>query len=165
LRAPPRSSAPPPPPPRPPPPRHRAAASTRAAPTPCGSAPRRIRWSWTCPPASGSPAGCTGPATPAPKAGTCRWSERRSPLPRRPEPDTAQGAAAAVTPTAAPLLQVHDLQVHYPLRGTFLHRLLGREAGEVRAVDGVSFEVARGEVLGLVGESGSGKTTLGRALL
>ncbi|HKE98806.1 MAG TPA: ABC transporter ATP-binding protein [Actinomycetes bacterium] len=86
-------------------------------------------------------------------------------MPRRPEPDTAQGAAAAVTPTAAPLLQVHDLQVHYPLRGTFLHRLLGREAGEVRAVDGVSFEVARGEVLGLVGESGSGKTTLGRALL
>jgi oligopeptide/dipeptide ABC transporter ATP-binding protein len=63
------------------------------------------------------------------------------------------------------LLEAEDLKVHFPLRGSFGQRLVGREAGSVKAVDGVSFELRRGEVLGLVGESGSGKTTLGRALL
>jgi oligopeptide/dipeptide ABC transporter ATP-binding protein len=64
-----------------------------------------------------------------------------------------------------PLLEVRDLRTHFPLRGTFLDRLVGRETGSVKAVDGVSFDLFRGEVLGLVGESGSGKTTLGRSLL
>ena len=64
------------------------------------------------------------------------------------------------------LLDVRDLHVHYALRGRTLDRLIGGRPGRsVRAVDGVSFELRRGEVLGLVGESGSGKTTLGRALL
>lgn len=60
-----------------------------------------------------------------------------------------------------PLLEVRDLIVHFPIRkGVF-----SRVAGVVRAVDGVSFDIARGETLSLVGESGSGKTTCGRAIL
>ncbi|MFO1061271.1 MAG: oligopeptide/dipeptide ABC transporter ATP-binding protein [Dongiaceae bacterium] len=62
---------------------------------------------------------------------------------------------------AAPLLEVSDLTKHFRLdRGW-----LGRGAELVRAVDGVSFAIAPGEVLGLVGESGSGKSTIGRTIL
>ncbi len=60
-----------------------------------------------------------------------------------------------------PLLEVRDLVKHFPIR----HGLFGRGAGKVRAVDGVSFDIGRGEVLGLVGESGCGKTTAGRCIL
>ena len=59
------------------------------------------------------------------------------------------------------LLSVRDLVKHFPItRGVF-----GRAVGSVRAVDGISFDVKRGETLGLVGESGCGKTTAGRAIL
>jgi peptide/nickel transport system ATP-binding protein len=63
------------------------------------------------------------------------------------------------------LMEIRDLEVHFALHGSFRSRLTGRGGGSVKAVDGVSFDLFNGEVLGLVGESGSGKTTLGRALL
>jgi oligopeptide/dipeptide ABC transporter ATP-binding protein len=63
------------------------------------------------------------------------------------------------------VLDVKDLRVHFPLKGGFFDRLLGRSSGSVKAVDGVSFTLRRGEVIGLVGESGSGKTTTARAML
>src|SRR3954463_7155702 len=63
------------------------------------------------------------------------------------------------------LMEIRDLQVYFSLHGTFRSRITGRGGGSVKAVDGVSFDLFQGEVLGLVGESGSGKTTLGRALL
>ncbi|RCS40563.1 ABC transporter ATP-binding protein [Bremerella cremea] len=60
-----------------------------------------------------------------------------------------------------PILRVRGLQVHFPIRkGVF-----SRVHGHVKAVDGIDFDVFRGQTLGLVGESGCGKTTTGRAIL
>jgi oligopeptide/dipeptide ABC transporter ATP-binding protein len=74
---------------------------------------------------------------------------------------TPPTAASAPGPVAGPLVEVRDLVKHFPLRGGVLQRTVGY----VQAVDGVSFDIARGETLGLVGESGCGKTTVGRLLL
>ncbi len=70
--------------------------------------------------------------------------------------------------TSAPLVHIEDLKVHFTLSApSLLDRLRGAGATRhiVKAVDGVSLSIARGETLGLVGESGCGKTTLGRAVL
>ncbi len=78
----------------------------------------------------------------------------------KPQPrlQTMPPEAAAV---ASPILQVEALRMHFPVSQGFL----GRVSHHVKAVDGVSFALARGETLGLVGESGCGKTTLGRMLM
>jgi oligopeptide transport system ATP-binding protein len=61
-----------------------------------------------------------------------------------------------------PILQVEDLEVHFPITKGVLFQ---RQVATVKAVDGVSFTIRRGETLGLVGESGSGKSTTGLAVL
>jgi oligopeptide/dipeptide ABC transporter ATP-binding protein len=63
------------------------------------------------------------------------------------------------------LLEVEGLAKHFEQRPGLVARALGARATRVRAVDGVSFAIARGETLGLIGESGCGKSTLGRCVL
>jgi oligopeptide/dipeptide ABC transporter ATP-binding protein len=71
-----------------------------------------------------------------------------------PAAEARAGAAADV------VLAVRDLHKHFPIKEGALQKVVGH----VRAVDGVSFDIRRGETLGLVGESGCGKTTLGRCV-
>jgi oligopeptide/dipeptide ABC transporter ATP-binding protein len=80
------------------------------------------------------------------------------PTRRAPATDPADTVPGAVP---SPLLSLRGLKTHFPVRGGWF----GRAAGAVRAVDGVSLDVAAGETLGVVGESGCGKTTLGRTIL
>lgn len=63
---------------------------------------------------------------------------------------------------SAPLLQLTDVKTHFPVNQGWL---LKRQVGTVKAVDGVTLSIARGEVLGLVGESGCGKSTLARTIM
>lgn len=72
-----------------------------------------------------------------------------------------RGSAADANRAPQPLLEVKDLRKFFPLT----QGLLRKQIGEVKAVDGVSFQIQEGETLGLVGESGSGKTTIGRMIV
>ena len=63
---------------------------------------------------------------------------------------------------AGALVHVEDLKVHFPIRSGVV---FDRHVGDIRAVDGISLSIERGETLGLVGESGCGKSTAGRAIL
>ena len=67
-----------------------------------------------------------------------------------------------MTTAQEPLVQVKNLVKHFPINRGFIFQ---RQIGAVRAVDDVSFDIYRGETLGLVGETGCGKTTVGRTLL
>ncbi|WP_268915946.1 ABC transporter ATP-binding protein [Actinomadura logoneensis] len=73
----------------------------------------------------------------------------------------APGANAKPARTGEPLLEVTDLRKHFPVTAG----LLRRQVATVKAVDGVSFSVHKGQTLGLVGESGCGKTTTGRMIM
>jgi oligopeptide/dipeptide ABC transporter ATP-binding protein len=86
---------------------------------------------------------------------------RRLPVVESVEPAHAVGRQVRGVADDGPLVAVEGLRKYFPIRrGVF-----SRVVGHVKALDGVSFEVRRGETLGLVGESGCGKTTCGRVLL
>ena len=73
------------------------------------------------------------------------------------------GAAGPGTPQR--IVELSNLEVHFPIRVRALDALLRRQHGVIRAVDGIDLHLDRGEVLALVGESGSGKTTTGRVVV
>ena len=74
---------------------------------------------------------------------------------------TATQYAPQTAKAATPILSVRDLKTYFPVKRGLLRQLVGY----VKAVDGVSFDIAPGETLGLVGESGCGKSTVGRTIL
>jgi len=74
---------------------------------------------------------------------------------------TSGGASTRSAARGEVLVEVKDLKKHFPITGGVFSRVVGH----VKAVDGVSFQIRKGETLGLVGESGCGKTTLGRVVL
>src|SRR4029079_7401450 len=74
----------------------------------------------------------------------------------------AGGVRMSVNGSGAPLVEVDDLRVWFKLTSGVV---LDRHVGDIKAVDGVSFSIARGETVGLVGESGCGKSTLRHTIL
>ncbi len=74
----------------------------------------------------------------------------------------ARSSAPSVNGSEGVLLHVHDLKMHFPITKGIIFQ---RTVGAIKAVDGISFDMYKGETLGLVGESGCGKSTTGRAIL
>lgn len=73
----------------------------------------------------------------------------------------AAGGKEPVTYDPQYILMVNDLKKYFPIKGG----MMGKTVGQVKAVDGVTFNLKRGTTMGLVGESGCGKTTTGRTIL
>jgi peptide/nickel transport system ATP-binding protein len=83
-----------------------------------------------------------------------------------PETRTVEAGSGKITDQNEVLVQVKDLRKYFPVQSGFIANLLNRgQIPSVKAVDGVSFTIHRGEVFGLAGESGSGKSTIGRLVL
>ena len=104
------------------------------------------------------------PVAPGSARGSVSTPPNVAPTQRNPpaEPGATSGADVQYIPEGTkPLLSVENLEVHFPVR----RGILARTVDHIRAVDGISFKVYRGQTLGLVGESGCGKTTAGRAIL
>src|SRR5690606_39637627 len=76
-------------------------------------------------------------------------------------PATTGGRSSMAAP-GEPILEVRDLVKHFPLTQGIVFK---RQVGAIKAVDGVSFDLHRGETLGIVGESGCGKSTLAKVLM
>ena len=96
-------------------------------------------------------------------------SEATSPGPRAANGLAAEASAVAANPVVetngTPLLEVRDLHTRYPVRRGIVGALARKPRKFVRAVDGVSFTLRRGEMVALVGESGCGKTTTAQTIL
>jgi len=89
------------------------------------------------------------------------FTEPQHPYTRKLLAAEPKGNPPTVDETASEVIRTQDLKVHFPIKRGFLRRTVGH----VKAVDGISLSVRRGQTVGVVGESGSGKTTLGQALL
>jgi peptide/nickel transport system ATP-binding protein len=76
-------------------------------------------------------------------------------------PDASRGGLGSPSGIEPPLLSLHELRMHFPIRGGLFRRTVGR----IRAVDGVTLDIVRGETMALVGESGCGKTTVGKCIV
>ncbi|MCU4743033.1 ATP-binding cassette domain-containing protein [Halobacteria archaeon AArc-m2/3/4] len=97
-------------------------------------------------------------------------SERTSPERQRrnrtaPDTENEDEGEKTRSESVTPLLRIEDLRKHYVDKQGVAEWVLSKDPGRVRAVDGVSFEVDRGETVGIVGESGCGKSTLARTIL
>src|SRR4030042_6336394 len=77
------------------------------------------------------------------------------------QPATGAPAGFAQEGSIGMMLEVNDLKMYFPVKRGFLRRT----AGYVKAIDGVTFSIDKGETLGLVGESGCGKTTVGKCVV